>query len=358
MPSVYNEEKKLVFIHVHKCAGHAIFKSLLQAEEKQNINSPTIKPHSKWNDITNVSDINNIMNENNSALLANFNNPIHARALDMQNYLHRDKYIEYYSFACVRNPWNRLFSWYRYLKKNTNKGQHDVIKYWELEEFIHYSVDHFYLPQSDWVTNGSDEIIVDNLIRFENLANDWSTLTEDKLNTKVELPVVNKSIDKEDMKIFSRVRKTTLKKFRDNYAKDFELLGYSSDLPPCLEDNDALAPYDAALALEFDNKINYNNDKSKISEDKLELYKMFNSAQNYSNYILGKLNDKSKQYNHFKEKLQRSEAVSNERKKQIEELKSVFKDKLQRSEAVSSNRKKQLEELKLKLKQKQPNKSP
>ena len=120
---------------------------------------------------------------------------------------------QYYKFACVRNPWDRLVSLYlsphkgnstfdegefRDLIKNTKKG-----------------------TQSVFVTEG-DQLAVDFLMRFENLQQDFSTVCE-KTGIPAGLPHVNQSQRKSYQEYYSNKTRDLVYKL---YRRDIELFGY------------------------------------------------------------------------------------------------------------------------------------
>lgn len=85
-----SHEKKILFIHIQKTGGKSITQYL------QN----------------NISDLNLYMNPHSPLCLA------------------EEKYHHYYTAAFVRNPFDRLVSWYTMIKsiKNPNYLQSEVLK--------------------------------------------------------------------------------------------------------------------------------------------------------------------------------------------------------------------------------------
>ncbi len=335
MTTIYNEEKKVIFIHVHKCAGNAIYQSLLNMNREQLsdeilCNTPLLnmkfednsdtyadlihgnstsnqdyESTSGWRAAHNNNHTREIMRKNSELLLGGFENPIHFRALDMRSYLGESNYCDYTSIACVRNPWKRLFSWYRFLKSDKrNPGHYNLVKNLELDEFIQFSVDHFYHPQSDWLVNEDGDIIVNELVKHEKLSTEWTILTKKYLGKELSLPLANQSKYKAEFTEFYRVRKSTLEKFRDKYAKDFELLDYDNALPPYRELNENFSQYENNLNSEIENNYQSDSAENKLTapDETYELFRMYNSAQKYSNYIQNKLTERTKQLNHFKSK--------------------------------------------------------
>ncbi len=88
------------------------------------------------------------------------------------------------SFAVIRNPWDRVYSAYNFLSKGGLKKEDklDFKKYIEpYSDFNHFVLEglstaskeqiHF-LPQLHWIANSKGKIIVDEILRFENLSED------------------------------------------------------------------------------------------------------------------------------------------------------------------------------------------
>ena len=319
MSSVYNEEKKVAFIHVHKCAGYAIYRSLFHMSDHQG---------SGWSDIPNDEHAHEIMRTTDEDLGGNFRNAAHFRALDMKKYLGAEKYEGFSTFACVRDPWQRLYSWYRFLRKNEKKGRHhELVRNWEFDEFVQFSTDHFYHPQYQWLVDESDQVIVNQIIQFENLSEEWSLFSEKTIGQELKLPVLNKSKMVVRSDDFAKVRRSTLLKFRDRYAQDFELLGYDNSIPDCEEiQNQAIAK---AIMEEIDNSKDTAQtlENHGISSEVYELQRKLNSAQDYGRYIQQKFDYKSmqsnqyyKQLNHLRKHVSNLKNKSDVQKKQIDRL--------------------------------------
>lgn len=306
MSSVYHEEKKVAFIHVHKCAGYAMYRSLFHMEDNSG---------SGWNDIKNNDHAHEIMKCTDELIGSRFRNSAHFRALDMKQFLGEEKYQSFASFACVRNPWQRAYSWYRFLKKNDKKGRHhELVKNWEFDEFLQFCIDHFYLPQYQWLVDETGSIIVDHIIRFEHLATEWPRLSQKLIGRELRLPVLNKSKMNARNNEFDKVRKSTLVRFRERYAQDFELLGYDDFITEANVQSEQL-PTDTQLQLE------------KSLEDLADFQKRLTSAQNYGDFLQSKYDQQSVQNNQFRKQLThtrrlvtRLKSKSESQKRQIDNI--------------------------------------
>jgi len=159
-----SHEKKFLFIHIQKTGGTSITQYL------QN----------------NISDLHLYMNPHSPLCLA------------------EEKYHHYYTAAFVRNPFDRLVSWYTMINsiKNPNFLQSEVLKKARnFDEFILNCEDivsknrwkAFSKNQVDYLYDKHGTINIDFIGRFENLSEDIQILSK-KLDLKeITLPHLNKS---------------------------------------------------------------------------------------------------------------------------------------------------------------------
>ena len=292
MTTCYNPSKKFAFIHVHKCAGTAITKAFMKSEKQDNPD---------W-EIPRDSDAKSksIMDKNNERIDSQFSAPEHFRAMDMQDFLGPDVYASYFKFAVSRNPWDRLASWYFFLRHNQNKGQSKIARQLTMEDFIKYSVDHFYLPQYQWVTDHEGEIIVDEIIKLDDLSERWPSIVSRISDEPLLLRTVNSSPNTTEPRPnpFAHVRTETLEMFRDAYAKDFDLLGYDKTLPDHRDQNETYKKceviWQAEVAGARDGAALCK--KQCVSEELYNLYREANSANNYGLYLSNQLANKKDVY--------------------------------------------------------------
>jgi len=114
-------------------------------------------------------------------------------------------FFNYYKFTFVRNPWDKLFSCYRFMKKGGTTPYHLNWKRNVLDEFEDfnafvkgwikinniYSFSHF-LPQYWFICLSGIKLKMDFIGRFENLNEDFLIIKE-KLKINNELMHLNKS---------------------------------------------------------------------------------------------------------------------------------------------------------------------
>ncbi|MBE1282310.1 MAG: hypothetical protein GJ676_03265 [Rhodobacteraceae bacterium] len=100
--------------------------------------------------------------------------PDHMTAQTMRDLVGRTAWANLYSFAIVRNPWDRVFSLFNYLRK-----ENDIPEEWSFSEFVEHMVtadeNSAYLSfhalrfgSADFVTDETGSLIVTKIVRFEN----------------------------------------------------------------------------------------------------------------------------------------------------------------------------------------------
>ena len=132
----------------------------------------------------------------------------------------------YFKFGFVRNPWDRVVS--LYLRKE-GRQLRNVMSFEEFVDWIRYSSSTCIHPsphvnQLDWLVDGSGEVLVDYIGRFETLDQDWGVIRA-KLGIDAQLPHVrrNEQKTKHYTEWYSEhTRRVVAEKFRT----DIERFGY------------------------------------------------------------------------------------------------------------------------------------
>lgn len=166
-------QKKVVFIHITKCAGSSIERVL--ADETSILLSGHLgrvfgRPcKAPWNHMTLTEMIESQI--------------IPIKAID-----------KFYKFAVIRNPWSRLVSEYFYLKPRLNLSN-DVKK--ELIYLADHNTTGIYgnhcLQQNIYVKN--NHVTLDDVFKFEDLHVEWKNISS-RLAVNADLPVINRSNNK------------------------------------------------------------------------------------------------------------------------------------------------------------------
>ena len=138
----------------------------------------------------------------------------------------KNSYNNYKKFTIIRNPYDKMVSWYFYLKRNLGEN-HNVIEFndWIIDLFItHKSVFPFKFwhandpvsflkNQHEWI---DDTVVV---IKYENLNKEINSF----FNKKIDLPVINKSNHKHYLNYYN---KYALDIVYNRYKKDFKKYNY------------------------------------------------------------------------------------------------------------------------------------
>ena len=106
----------------------------------------------------------------------------HKTACEKREELGRLRWKNRYKFSVIRNPWDKIVSLFAY-RVQTNQTDLQAIPI-SFDEWVHkvfvekdptyYDKPKMFMPQKEWVCNGSGDLLVDHLCRFENLSDDFT----------------------------------------------------------------------------------------------------------------------------------------------------------------------------------------
>lgn len=147
---IINKEKKYIFIHIPRTSGTNLYECLSGKKYDE-------------------SGLGHIFARN-----------IRAR--------HRSEFESYYTFTIVRNDYHRIYSWWfnrKYLKRNTNLSfndwlfrfppkPNDIHSNWDIKNC--WRLQSQRTCQMEWITDNNGDIIVDHIVRYENLKEDLKKL--------------------------------------------------------------------------------------------------------------------------------------------------------------------------------------
>jgi len=187
-----NHKHKFVFIHIPKTGGTSI--------ESLFINNAHIKD---------VAGKHNMVSDIGSEFLK-----------------------KYFTFTFVRNPWDRMVSYYNFrLKRSFEMYNHgDSFKEWirflcsdEVQKIKAYHFNLAIKSQYEFLVSKSNEISVDFIGRFENLQQDFCIVCDKIGIPQQKLPHVNKTKHKHYTEYYDDETKQIV---AEKFAKDIESFGY------------------------------------------------------------------------------------------------------------------------------------
>ncbi|MEM7233719.1 MAG: sulfotransferase family 2 domain-containing protein [Planctomycetota bacterium] len=170
-----SDEKKFIFVHVPKTGGSSMSQALQPVSlERQS---------SRW-----------------YSLLRKFGLPrdyrkfrflTHGHLRSVERIMPPEIYKEYFKFAFVRNPWDRLVSEYNALMHQPNNRRYRrVAKLDGFKGYLEYEAPRIVDSQVDMLLDSRGEIGVDFVGRFENLAADFQHVCE-RVGLETDLGHVN-----------------------------------------------------------------------------------------------------------------------------------------------------------------------
>jgi hypothetical protein len=147
----------------------------------------------------------------------------------------------YFKFAFVRNPWDRVVSEYLYMKNNAGCACRGNIRKIP-KSFEEYVVGNFkcswrnhVAEQYKFIYNSREELMVDFLGRFENFEEDLNKLLKKLgIQNRKNIPYVNQTRTPKQRIIkpyWMYYNKETKKIIEQKFEKDIKLFGYTFDEP-------------------------------------------------------------------------------------------------------------------------------
>ncbi len=146
--------------------------------------------------------------------------------------VHPDRpFADYFSFAVIRNPWDRMVSSYTHPDGHLHRTAREQGVELDGLDFASYvrataSLEHAHLrPQADYVTDAEGKLCVDYVGRFERLADSFAEICR-RLGVERSLPVKKKSKRRAHGGYRAYYGDETRRLVAARYARDAELFGY------------------------------------------------------------------------------------------------------------------------------------
>jgi len=136
------------------------------------------------------------------------------------------EYCAFYKFAIVRNPWDRIYSWYRnVLRDPSHQKELGVISDCDFAEFVNGHLDIWALnSQLDWIVDSSGEVAVDFVGRFESLQDSFDQIGRTLGISDTELPVLLHSGNADYRKAYSTALVDII---ATKYEREISMFDYS-----------------------------------------------------------------------------------------------------------------------------------
>lgn len=169
-----------------------------------------------------------------------FDSHKHRFAVELRAIYGPEVWQRYFKLAFVRNPWDRLVSWWEMIRRNASEGRpmNGFQKYVAsrartFDEFIrHCDADCrdpdgskcIYRNQLDYLTDADGQIIVDFIGRFERLDTDFGMVAQRLGLSAVSIPHLNRSAHPSYARYYSA---ETRHMVAEHYRRDIDFFGYS-----------------------------------------------------------------------------------------------------------------------------------
>ena len=158
--------------------------------------------------------------------------PIHVTAAVVREALGDDRFESLFRFAVVRNPWDMELSWYTY-NAQTETAPHftRVIGYSDFNDYVRcHLADHGQLlgpsPQTLYVFDDVGNQLVDRVLRYETLNDEFTAVVEHLGLTNDELDHFNRSYHAPWQEVYAP---DTFALVRDRVRPDCEAFGYADE---------------------------------------------------------------------------------------------------------------------------------
>jgi chondroitin 4-sulfotransferase 11 len=158
----------------------------------------------------------------------------HLTAAEKKASIGKQKWKKIYSFAFVRNPWDKVVSHYHHrVKMDITDLKNSKVEFKEWVKLTYNDKDSYYydnprmfMPQVEWISDAQGRIIVKQVFRFERLNRDFNYLCEKLKLPNKQLPHFFQS-ERTDYRDY--YNSDTADLIRESFQKDIKKFGYQFD---------------------------------------------------------------------------------------------------------------------------------
>jgi len=209
---IVSRKKRFLFFHIPKTGGHTITHRLAKFLEVRS---------------NKIEDIVRILHYHKGGNL-------HSKVSSQDNWLFMEKHRDFFSFAYVRNPWDRIFSYY--LSGRRNGKTVDLISIEDFSKFFDEVKDgtHRYSgrikqSQVDQLISPIGEIGVKYVARFEDFENEFDSIIE-KLNidkSDINYDVIDNKSNHKGLKYQDLYIQKNIDWIAKVHREDIDFFGYT-----------------------------------------------------------------------------------------------------------------------------------
>jgi len=154
----------------------------------------------------------------------------HRTARELIEECGRDAWDRLFTFAVVRNPWDKAVSHYHYRVQTNQTGlgnRHLDFRAWVRESYgarnpVYYDKPKFFMSQMEWITDADGTVLVGFVGRFERLEADFQEICR-RLNRSASLPHLKRSVH-QDYRAYYDSESANI--IADWFRRDVEHFGY------------------------------------------------------------------------------------------------------------------------------------
>lgn len=155
----------------------------------------------------------------------------HRTARELLTLIGEKRWASRFSFAFVRNPWDKVASHYHYRVKTNQTGLRDrpipfaawVRLAYQEHAPPYYDIPKMFMPQLDWIADVDGSILVNFVGRFESLHADFRTVCE-QIGSRASLPHLKQS-ERGDYRRYYDDESAAI--VGNHFEKDVAAFGYS-----------------------------------------------------------------------------------------------------------------------------------
>lgn len=171
---------EIAFVHVIKTGGTSVTNALSRSFAGNTRTARTLPGFADWFLGIPLDERNGIQN------------PDHAPARFVRSYAGKELWDAAATLACVRNPWDLLYSSYRYILGRHDHRLYEKVSRQSFDEFIEFELGSRTYTQWDWISD-DNALAVKHVLRFESLRADYAQLAESIGIPEPDLPHLNRS---------------------------------------------------------------------------------------------------------------------------------------------------------------------